>query len=202
MLLINNLNPQQRLIDKVVDILNNDGVIAYPTDTVYSLGCSITNKKAIDKLYQIKRIKTDITLSFLCRDIKEASQYAVISNHAFRIIKKVLPGAYIFILDATSIVPRIMHTKQKKVAIRIPDNRICESLLDSLGHPIISTVVRDPETGQILQYPWEIEDCHGHILDEIIDSDDMNDDFPTIIDFSEKDPVIIREGVGDITPFL
>ena len=132
-------HPQPRLIAQVVDILRDDGVIAYPTDTTYGIGCSIFSKKGIEKIYTIKQREKKKPFSFICSDLSEVTRYAKVSNFAYKIMKRLLPGPYTFVLDATSIVPNLLVTKQKTVGIRIPDNPVCLALVKALGNPIVTT---------------------------------------------------------------
>src|SRR5512137_321747 len=132
---INPSNPQLRLITRVVDILEKGGVIAYPTDTTYGIGCSIFNKRGIERIYLLKQREKKKPFSFICSDISEVARYSKVSNYAFKILKRYLPGPYTFVLNASSVVPDLLVTKQKTVGIRIPNNKICLALVDQLGHP-------------------------------------------------------------------
>ncbi|OGP66097.1 MAG: threonylcarbamoyl-AMP synthase, partial [Deltaproteobacteria bacterium RBG_13_47_9] len=135
---INPNNPQLRLIRKVVDILKNGRIIGYPTDTIYGVGCDLFNQEAIRKIHRLKKIEEKKPLSFICADLKDISRYAHVSNYGYKMMKRLLPGAYTFILKATKLVPKMAMTKQKTVGIRIPDNKICLALVRELDHPIIS----------------------------------------------------------------
>src|SRR4030042_1079800 len=140
-LAINPKNPQLRLVRKVIEVLEEGGVIGYPTDTIYGVGCDLFNQEAIRKIHRLKKIDEKKPLSFICADLKDISRYASVSNYAYKMMKRLLPGAYTFVLKATKLVPKVAMTKQKTVGIRIPDNKICLALAKEVGHPIISTSV-------------------------------------------------------------
>jgi tRNA threonylcarbamoyl adenosine modification protein (Sua5/YciO/YrdC/YwlC family) len=199
-LTINPKNPQVRLIRKVVDVLEQGGVIGYPTDTIYGVGCDLFNPEAIQKIHRLKKIGGGKPLSFICSDLKDISLYAFVSNYAYKIMKRVLPGPYTFILKATKLVPKIAQTKQRTVGIRIPDNKICLALVKELGHPIISTSVNKPDEG-LYNDPAEIEDRFGKQLDLVIDGGVIVADHSSIIDLTGDVPKVIRVGKGDVNLF-
>ncbi len=152
LLKINPLNPPQRLIDRVVQILDKGGIIAYPTDTFYGIGCDIMNKKAISKIYQIRQRKKDKPFSFVCADLKDISQYAKVSNYAYKTMRRLLPGPFTFILEGSRQVPKMMLTKRKTAGIRVPDHNICLRLVKGLGRPILSTSAKSPENTDFLTH--------------------------------------------------
>ena len=195
---INTKNPQKRLTRKVVDVLEQGGVIGYPTDTVYGVGCDLFNPEAIQKIHRLKKMDEKKPLSFICSDLKDISRYAVVSNYAYKIMKRLLPGAYTFILKATKLVPKIAQTKQKTVGIRIPDNKICLALVKELGHPIISTSVTKPNEG-LYNDPAEIEERFGKQLDLVIDGGVIVAEHSSIIDLTDDFPKVIRVGKGDVS---
>ncbi|MEK7845458.1 MAG: L-threonylcarbamoyladenylate synthase [Nitrospinota bacterium] len=197
MIVINRDFPQPRLIKKVVQILNDGSVIAYPTDTIYGIGCDIFNKKGIEKIYQIKKREKNKPLSFICADLSDISQYAIVSNYAYRIMKRCLPGPYTFILEASSKTPKKIMSKRKTVGIRIPDHKICLAIVVELGHPLITTSA-NISTEEELNNPDDIEDKLGHSLDLIIDGGPLISTPSTIIDLTGDSPMVIREGKGDI----
>jgi tRNA threonylcarbamoyl adenosine modification protein (Sua5/YciO/YrdC/YwlC family) len=199
-LTINPKNPQVRLVRKVVDVLEQGGVIGYPTDTIYGVGCDLFNPEAIQKIHRLKKMEGKKPLSFICSDLKDISLYAFVSNYAYKIMKRVLPGPYTFILKATKLVPKIAQTKQKTVGIRIPDNRICLALVKELGHPIINTSVNKPDEG-LYNDPAEIEDRFGKRLDLVIDGGVIVADHSSIIDLTGDFPKVIRVGKGDVSLF-
>ena len=193
---INPANPQERLLIKAADILKNGGVIAYPTDTIYGIGCDIYNKKALEKIYLMKGRDKRKPMSFVCSDLSHISQFAKVSNSAYRIMKRCLPGPYTFILEASSEVPKMLMTKRKTVGIRIPDNEITLQLVKHLGNPIISTSANI--TGEdVISDPVEIDLFLGKFLDATIDAGILAGDPSTIIDLTGNVPSLIREGAGD-----
>jgi tRNA threonylcarbamoyl adenosine modification protein (Sua5/YciO/YrdC/YwlC family) len=198
---INSKNPQQRLIRKVVEVLQNGGVIVYPTDTIYGLGCDLFNPEAIRKIHRLKKLDGKKPLSFICSDLKDISRYAYVSNYAYKMMKRLLPGAYTFILKATKMVPKIALTKQNTVGIRIPENKICLTLVKELGHPIISTSVYKPDEG-LYNDPAEIDERYGKQLDLVIDGGAIVAEHSSIIDLTEETPGVIRKGKGDVSLFL
>lgn len=198
---INNDNPQLRLIEKVAEILRKDGIIAYPTDTVYGIGCDIFCKKAIDKIFFIKGKSHKSPLSFICPDLKDISQYAYVSNRAYKVMRHLLPGPYTFVLRATPLVPKLMVTKIKTVGIRIPDNNICLALLHELGHPIVSTSASYGEFDIFID-PEEIDIRLGHQLDVIIDGGILGRVASSVVDLTDDDHFrVLRAGKGDVSIF-
>ena len=198
---INPQNPQPRLIRQVVEVLNKGGVIAYPTDTVYGLGCSLYNKKGIERIYLIKRSEKNQPFSFICADLKDISLYCKVSNYAYKTMKRLLPGPYTFILEGTKLVPKIMLTRRMTAGIRVPNNPICLSVVKGLGHPIISTSARLPG-GEVLYDPAEIEGQLGKALDLVIDGGLCVSEPSSVIDLTEDRPKVLRKGKGDVSSFL
>ena len=198
---VNPNNPQVRLIRKIVEGLQKGGVIGYPTDTVYGVGCDLFNPEAIRKIHRLKKSDGKKPLSFICSDLKDISRYAFVSNFAYKTMKRLLPGPYTFILKATKLVPKIALTKQNTVGIRIPDNRICLALVKELGHPIISTSVNKPDEG-LYNDPAEIEERFGKQLDLVIDGGVIFPEHSSIIDVTDESPKVIRKGKGDVSLFL
>ena len=197
---INPRNPQSRLIRKVIEVLEKGGIIGYPTDTIYGVGCDLFNPEAIRKIHRLKKLDGKKPLSFICSDLKDISHYAYVSNYAYKMMKRLLPGAYTFILKATKLVPKIAMTKQNTVGIRIPDNKICLSLVRELGHPIISTSVYKPDEG-LYNDPAEIEERFGRQLDLVIDGGVIVAEHSSIIDLTDDFPKVIRVGKGDVSLF-
>jgi len=198
LLRINPFQPQPRHIQSAVGILRNGGVIAYPTDSIYAVGCSVLDKKAINQLYRIKDEDKHKPLSFICDSIRMASQSVVISNFAYRIMKRVTPGPYTFILEANNIVPKIMLTKRHTVGIRIPNNNICLALAGALENPIISTSI-NPHYGEKLQEPAEIHDRLKGMIDLVIDGGEIYPAASTVIDLTGASPEVVRVGAGDVS---
>jgi tRNA threonylcarbamoyl adenosine modification protein (Sua5/YciO/YrdC/YwlC family) len=201
LLSINPDNPQPRLISRIADKLRNGAVICYPTDTVYGIGCDIFNQKAIKKIFQIKRRPRHKPFSFMCSSLKDVNTYGYISNTAYRLMKKNLPGGYTFVLPATKLVPKIMITKQKTVGIRVPDNNISLALVRELGNPILTTsaiLVDSPP----LSEAYEFEELLGNQVDLVVDGGLVYPDPSTIVSLVDRYPEILREGKGDVSQFL
>ena len=192
----NPVNPQKRHILRIVEVLEEGGLIAYPTDSTYGIGCDLLNKRAIEKVYDTKKKDRKKPVSVICADLKSLSQYAGVSNAAYRILKRALPGPYTFILPATPLVPRVMLTPRKTVGVRIPDNRIVQEIVEALGRPLISTSASLPD-GTVLEDPYEIEQRYRGMIDIVIEG--ICPGKPsTIVDLTEDEPVLIREGCGEI----
>ena len=198
---INPQNPQTRLIRKVVDSLEDGGVIAYPTDTVYGFGCSLYNKKGIERIYMIKRSEKNRPFSFICSDLKDISLYCKVSNYSYKTMKRLLPGPYTFILEGTKLVLKIMLTRRLTAGIRVPDNPICLALVRELGHPIISTSAMLPN-GEVLYDPAEIDRHVGKSLDLVIDGGALVSEPSSVIDLTGETPKVLRKGKGDVSFFL
>ncbi len=197
---IYNENPNQKAIDKVIDILKKGGLIIYPTDTVYGLGCDITNTKALEKIAKIKGVKLEkANFSFVCSDLSHLSDYIKqIDSPTFKLLKRALPGPYTFILPGSNNLPRAFK-KRKTVGIRIPDNNIARALVTSLGNPIVSTSIRDDD--DILEYttdPELIYEKWQNLVDVVIDGGYGDNYASTIIDLTHTEPEIIREGKGSL----
>ena len=197
---INPIDPQERLLTKVVDVLKRGGIIAYPTDTYYGIGCDIMNKKSIEKIYQLKQRKKVKPFSFICSDLKNISDYAKVSNYAYKTMKRLLPGPYTFVLEGSKLVPKIMLTNRKTAGIRVPDNRICLSLVQALGNPIITTSAAMPD-GTILYDPSLIHDLFHHRIDVVIDGGPVTGHPSSVISLIDDLPEIIRKGLGDVSVF-
>jgi tRNA threonylcarbamoyl adenosine modification protein (Sua5/YciO/YrdC/YwlC family) len=198
---INPDNPQPRSIRQIADRLRSGAVICYPTDTVYGIGCDIFNQKAIKKIFQIKKRPLHKPFSFMCSSLKNVSNYGHVSNVAYRIMKKVLPGPFTFVLPAAKIVPKIMITKQKTVGIRVPDNNICLNLIEALGNPILTTSAILDDEGQHLSEAYQFEELLGNMIDLVIDGGMVYPDPSTIVAFIGDEPEVLRQGKGDISQF-
>ncbi len=198
---INPHNPQPRLISQVIDKMKSGQIICYPTDTGYGVGCDMFNQKAIKRIIQIKKRPKRKPFSFMCSNLKNISEYAHVSNTAYRLLKKNLPGPYTFVLPGTKLVPKIMSTTQKTVGIRVPDSPICQLLLETLGNPIINTSIPIEEDAPPPTEAYEIEMILGKRVDIIIDGGPVFPDPSSVIDLTGNTPLILREGKGDITPF-
>ncbi len=200
LLKINPINPQQRQIQRVVEILKQGGLIAYPTDTHYGIGCDIMNKKAIEKIYLLRQRNKNKPFSFICSDLKNISDYAKVSNYAYKTMKRLLPGPYTFILEGSKLVPKIMLTKRKTAGIRVPDHNICIELVNGLGNPVISTSAK-LATGEILNEPSLIHDYLQHQLDVVIDGGPVPGRPSSVISLIQDEPEVIRKGLGDVSEF-
>jgi tRNA threonylcarbamoyl adenosine modification protein (Sua5/YciO/YrdC/YwlC family) len=193
---INPDNPQQRLVSQVAEILRNGGVIAYPTDTTYGIGCSIFNKKGIERIYQIKQREKKKPFSFICSSQSEVAKYAKVSNYAFKVMKRFLPGPYTFVMEATNIVPDLLQTKQKTVGIRMPDNLICAAIIASLGAPIVTTSA-NLSGEEPIGDPREIFNSLKNQLDAVVDGGILSPDVSSVISLLQDSPAVLRNGVGD-----
>jgi tRNA threonylcarbamoyl adenosine modification protein (Sua5/YciO/YrdC/YwlC family) len=198
---INPQNPQPRHIDRVAQILRKGGVIAYPTDTCYGLGCDIMNKKAIEKVYQIKQMDRKRPFSFICSDLTNISQYAKVSNYAYKTMKRLLPGPYTFILDGSKQVPKMMLTKRKTAGIRVPNHPISLQIIQKLGNPIISTSITRPDH-TMLNEPFLIEQYLGKRIDVLIDGGEVPGQPSSIISLIDDEPEVLRVGLGVVEEFL
>jgi tRNA threonylcarbamoyl adenosine modification protein (Sua5/YciO/YrdC/YwlC family) len=198
---INSQNPQMRLIKKAADILRNGGIIIYPTDTVYGLGCDLYNKKGIEKIYRIKKRNEKQPFSFVCADLKDISRYARVSDYAYKTMKRLLPGPYTFILEASRLVPKIILPKRLTTGIRVPDNSICQALIGELGQPIISTSVKN-EAGEIMTDPVEIEKKFRHCVDLVIDGGILAAGQSSVVSLVDDRVEVIRVGKGDVSALI
>jgi tRNA threonylcarbamoyl adenosine modification protein (Sua5/YciO/YrdC/YwlC family) len=192
-------NPNQRDVDKVVDILKDGGIVIYPTDTVYSMGCDALNIRAVEKICKIKGINPQKAhLSIICEDLSNISEYAKISNSIFKLMKRNLPGAFTFILDATNSLPKI-YKHRKEVGIRIPDNNIILTLVRELGNPILTTSVRDKD--EFMEYstdPELIEEEYGDIVDAVVDGGYGGLEPSTVVNCTGEEIEIKRQGKGEL----
>ncbi|MDH5231404.1 MAG: L-threonylcarbamoyladenylate synthase [Gammaproteobacteria bacterium] len=192
-------NPQPRLIAQTVAILRNSGVIAYPTDSSYALGCQLGNKAAVDRIRRLRNIDSQHNFTLVCRDMSEVSLYAKIDNIAFRLLKSLTPGPYTFILPATGEVPRrLVHPKRKTIGLRIPDNQIVLALLESLGEPIMSTTLIMPGQDIPIANGHDARDELGKSVDLVIDGGPCGVEPTTVIDLTSGEPVVARQGKGEV----
>ena len=197
---INPLHPEPRKIQRAVEALQAGEVIAYPTDTVYGLGCDLLNKKAIDRLYSIKQMDRRHQLAFICPDLGDIARYAIVENQVYRILRHFLPGPYCFILEATREVPKLVQSKRKTVGIRIPAHEVTRTLARELGRPLISTTAGRPGEEAFVD-PDEI-DTHFRGLGLVLDGGGGGNIPTTVIDLTTRPPEIVREGAGSIAPFV
>ncbi|MDW7773012.1 MAG: L-threonylcarbamoyladenylate synthase [Desulfobulbaceae bacterium] len=199
---INPYNPQPRLISQVIDILHKGGVICYPTDTMYGIGCDIFNQKAVKRVYQLKRRPKHKPFSFMCYDLKNISEYGHVGNTAYRLMRKCLPGPYTFVLSGTKVVPKIMLTHQKTVGIRVPDHPICSDLINSLGNPILNTSALLEKGGEVPLDGYDVNELFGNQVDLIIDGGQIVPQPSTVVSLIDDQPEILRKGKGDCTLFV
>ena len=197
-------NPQARLINQAVEILQKGGVIVYPTDSGYALGCMMGDKHAMDRIVAIRKLPEGHNFTLICSDLSELSTYATVSNAAYRLIKNNTPGRYTFILTATKELPRrLMTSKRKTIGLRVPDNKIALDLLSALGEPILSCSLMLPGEEHTTQSdPEEIRDRLEHQVDLIIHGGYLGQEPTTVVDLTEESPVIFREGSGSTAPFI
>jgi tRNA threonylcarbamoyl adenosine modification protein (Sua5/YciO/YrdC/YwlC family) len=193
---INPQHPEPRKIARAVRVVEDGGVISYPTDTVYGLGCDLLNKHALERLYQLKGIPRKKRLAFICADLSNISRYAVVDNAQYRVLKHFLPGPYCFILKATTEVPKLVQHKQKTVGIRVPDHPVTQALVRELGRPIITTTACEPGEDPIAD-PWTI-DATFPTLDLVLEADVCGIEPTTVVNLANGDIEILREGAGPI----
>lgn len=198
-------NPNPKAIEQIVEALKKGGLIIYPTDTVYGLGCDITNQKAIEKICRIRGIKPEkANFSFICSDLRHISDYIKpIDTATFRVLKKALPGPFTFILNANNNVPKLLSSNKKTVGIRVPDNEIAQEIVRQLGNPILSTSIRDDD--EVIEYstdPELIHEKYEDLVDIVIDGGYGGNEASTVVDCTAGEFEIIREGKGDLSSFL
>ncbi|NNL56506.1 MAG: threonylcarbamoyl-AMP synthase [Pseudomonadales bacterium] len=195
-------NPQQRLLNQAADIVRGGGIIAYPTDSGYALGCHIGDKQALERIRGIRQLDARHNFTLVCRDLSELALYARVDNIAYRILRSHTPGPYTFVLQASNEVPRrLKHPKRKTIGIRVPDNRIAQGLLAALDEPLMSVTLIMPGESLPLLDPYEIRDLLGHQLELVIDGGFCGMDPTSVIDLSADTPQILREGAGSVDEF-
>jgi tRNA threonylcarbamoyl adenosine modification protein (Sua5/YciO/YrdC/YwlC family) len=195
-------NPQSRAIGQVVDIVRGGGLIAYPTDSCFALGCALGNKEGMDRIREIRHLDDRHPFTLMCRDFTQLGQFVQINNSLFRSLKAATPGPYTFILPATREVPRrLLHPKKKTVGVRIPDHVVAQALLEELGEPLLSSTLTLPGESEPMTQGWAIKEQLDHALDAVIDSGDCGTEPTTVIDFSSGEAEILRKGAGDPSRF-
>ncbi|GAA3153067.1 L-threonylcarbamoyladenylate synthase [Planomonospora alba] len=195
-------NPQPRVIRQVADLLRADGLIAYPTDSCFALGCRLGNKEGIDRIKEIRRLGDDHHFTLMCGSFAQFGQFVHMGNALFRSIKAATPGSYTFILPATKEVPRrLLHPRKKTVGVRIPDHVVTQAILAELGEPLLSSTLLLPDETEPMTQGWEIKEELDHAVDAVIDSGDCGAVPTTVVDFSQDEPEILRRGAGDPSPF-
>ena len=198
-------NPEQKKLDRIVEVLREGGVVIYPTDTVYGIGCDIFNQKAVERVCRIKGINpAKNNLSFICYDLSDISNYVKhLSTPVFKLMKKALPGPFTFILDSSSKVPKILNAKKKSVGIRVPDHSIPRAIVKQLGNPIVTTSIHDED--EIIEYstdPSLINEKFANLVDIVIDGGYGNNVASTVIDCTVEPFAVVREGKGDIYQYV
>ncbi len=196
-------NPEDRTIKQVVNVLLAGGVIVYPTDSTYALGCHLGDKNALDRIRRIRQLGSKHNFTLICKDLSSISSYAQVHNSAYRILKAYTPGPYTFILKATPEVPRrLQHPKRKTIGLRVPDNAVAQAILEKLGEPIMSTSLILPDEEEMLLDPYEMRSKIGKLVDLIVDGGSCGIEPTTMIDLVDGVPEVVREGKGDSEPFL
>jgi len=195
-------NPQVRLVRQAADIVRSGGVIVYPTDSAYALGCHLGDKSALDRIRRIRKLDDRHNFTLVCRDLSEIAAYARVDNSVYRLLKHHTPGPYTFILRATSEVPRrLMHPKRRTVGLRVPDNAIAQALLDDLREPLMSVTLIMPDDDLPLIDPYEIRELLEHQVDLVIDGGYCGMEATTVVDLADEVPMLLRAGKGDPAPF-
>jgi tRNA threonylcarbamoyl adenosine modification protein (Sua5/YciO/YrdC/YwlC family) len=195
-------NPQPRLITQVVELLRAGGLIAYPTDSCYALGCRVGNRDGLERLREIRKLDDKHHFTLVCQDFAQLGQYVQISNSVFRLVKASTPGGYTFILPATREVPRqLWHPKKRTIGVRIPSHTVTQALLAELGEPLLSSTLLLPGEEEPMTQGWEIKERLDHQVDAVIDAGDCDTVPTTIVDLSNDEPEILRRGAGDPAPF-
>lgn len=196
------LNPQPRAIQQAADLVRADGLIAYPTDSCFALGCRLGTKDALDRIREIRHLDERHHFTLMCRDFAQLGQLVTINNALFRTIKAATPGPYTFILPATREVPRrLMHPRKKTVGVRIPDHVVAQALLEQLGEPMVSSTLLLPGEPEPMTQGWEIKEALDHQIDAVIDSGECGTEPTTVVDFSSGEAEILRKGAGDPARF-
>ncbi|MEU8819472.1 L-threonylcarbamoyladenylate synthase [Actinoplanes sp. NPDC048796] len=191
-------NPQARAIRQVVDIIKGDGLIAYPTDSCFALGCRMGNKDGLDRIREIRHLDDRHHFTLMCRDFAQLGQFVQINNASFRLVKASTPGPYTFILPATKEVPRrLLHPKKKTVGARIPDHVVAQAILEELGEPLVSSTLLLPGEDEPMTMGWEIKETLDHQLDAVVDAGEGSTEPTTVVDLSGGEPEILRVGAGD-----
>lgn len=193
--------PQLRYINKAVSVLKDGGVIIYPTDTVYGIGCDIFNKEALERIFTIKNDSSNKLFSFVCSDLKDIAKYAKVSDYAYRTMRHLLPGPYTFILPAAKLVPKKLWSKRKTVGIRVPNNSITMKLVEELGNPVISTSTTN-RRGDVIYDPFEIKNIFNTQVDLMLSMGPLMGEPSTVVDLSDEEPEVLRQGAGDISMFV
>ncbi|MEU5721899.1 MULTISPECIES: L-threonylcarbamoyladenylate synthase [unclassified Micromonospora] len=195
-------NPQPRTLRQVVDLIRDDGLIAYPTDSCYAFGCRIGNRGGLDRIREIRRLDDRHHFTLVCRDFAQLGQFVKVSNSVFRLVKAAIPGSYTFILPATHEVPRRLQEPRKRtVGVRVPKHTVTQALLAELGEPLLSSTLLLPDEDEPLTQGWEIKERLDHQLDAVVDAGECGTEPTTVVDLSGPEPEILRRGAGDPSRF-
>jgi tRNA threonylcarbamoyl adenosine modification protein (Sua5/YciO/YrdC/YwlC family) len=195
-------NPQVRLIKQAADIVRKGGIIVYPTDSAYAIGCHIGDKRALERIRRIRQLDDKHNFTLVCRDLSELATFARVDNTQYRLLKACTPGPYTFILKATAEVPRrLMHQKRKTIGLRVPENPTAQALLDELNEPLMSVTLIMPGDADPLIDPYDIRALLEHDVDLVVDGGYCGLEMTTVIDLADDDPVLVRQGKGDVAPF-
>jgi tRNA threonylcarbamoyl adenosine modification protein (Sua5/YciO/YrdC/YwlC family) len=196
------VDPQPRAISQVVKLIRDGGLVAYPTDSCFALGCQLGNSGGLHRIREIRDLDNKHHFTLVCRDFAQLGQFVYVSNAAFRLIKACTPGSYTFILPATKEVPRrLLQPKKKTVGVRIPQHTVAQALLAELDEPLLSSTLLLPDEPEPLTHGWEIKERLDHVLDAVVDSGDCGTEPTTVIDFCGSEPEIVRRGAGDPSRF-
>ncbi|PWU56051.1 threonylcarbamoyl-AMP synthase [Micromonospora sp. S4605] len=195
-------NPQPRALRQVVDLIRDGGLVAYPTDSCYALGCQLGNRDGLDRIREIRHLDDRHHFTLVCRDFAQLGQLVKVSNAAFRLVKASTPGSYTFILPATREVPRrLLHPRKRTVGVRVPDHTVAQALLAELGEPLLSSTLVLPGEDEPLTRGWEIKERLDHLVDAVLDAGDCGKEPTTVVDLSQPEPEILRRGAGDPSRF-
>lgn len=195
-------NPQPRILRQVVGLVQAGGLIAYPTDSCFALGCQLGDRHGLDRIRDIRRLNERHHFTLVCRDFAQLGQFVQISNAMFRLVKSCIPGSYTFVLPATREVPRrMLHPRKRTVGVRVPDHTVTQALLAELGEPLVSSTLVLPGEDEPLTQGWEIKERLDHVLDGVVDAGDCGKEPTTVVDLSGDEPEVLRRGAGDTSRF-
>lgn len=195
-------NPQPRILRQVVGLVQAGGLIAYPTDSCFALGCQLGDRHGLDRIRDIRRLNERHHFTLVCRDFAQLGQFVQVSNAMFRLVKSCIPGSYTFVLPATREVPRrMLHPRKRTVGVRVPDHAVTQALLAELGEPLVSSTLVLPDEDEPLTQGWEIKERLDYVLDGVVDAGDCGKDPTTVVDLSGDEPEVLRRGAGDTSRF-
>lgn len=195
-------NPQARVLRQVVDLIQEGGLIAYPTDSCFAFGCQLGNQSGLDRIREIRRLDERHHFTLVCRNFAQLGQFVQVNNSVFRLVKACTPGSYTFILPATREVPRrLLHPRKRTVGVRVPKHTVTQALLAELGEPLLSSTMLLPDQDEPITQGWEIKERLDHLLDAVVDAGDCGTEPTTVVDLSQPEPEILRRGAGDPSRF-